>query len=442
MSHIHLETEVPGPKSRAWLARRNEAVPRGIGTTVPVFVDTASGALVTDIDGNRFIDLAGGISSLNVGHSPVEVVNAIKDQLERFIHPVFHVTMYDSYIALAEKLNALVPGNFAKKTAFFNSGAEAVENAVKVARRFTGRRAVISFERGFHGRTLLGMSLTGKVKGLKRGFGTMAADVYKLPYPYPYRSDLTTEQMLGQFDALFESQVDPYDVAAVVLEPVQGDGGFMVPSIDFVRGVKDICDRYQILLIADEVQTGLGRTGRWFAMEHFGVEADVTVMAKSLGAGIPLAAVTGRAEVMDAPEVKELGATLGGSPLGCAAGLRVIEQIESQNLVARAAQIGDRIRSKLNFLSHHIGEVRGLGAMVGIEFVTDSVRKHPDPQFVKQVVQGCYQNGVLILTAGAYGNVVRLLPPLVIEDAQVDEAMAVFERVVTVLESRPGTGST
>jgi 4-aminobutyrate aminotransferase / (S)-3-amino-2-methylpropionate transaminase / 5-aminovalerate transaminase len=434
LGDIKLVTEIPGPLSQSFMNRRETAIPRSITHTVPVFVSHASGSVVTDVDGNQFIDLAGGISSLNVGHSPGPVMEALKDQLGRFIHPVFPVTLYDSYVELAEALNQRAPGNNPKKTVFFNSGAEAVENAVKIARRYTGRRGIISFERGFHGRTLLTMSLTGKVRNFKSGFGSMAGDIYHLPYPYPYRSILNDDELLARFDDLFESVVLPDDIAAVIMEPVQGDGGFVVPSKKFVQGVKQICEHHGILFIADEVQTGFGRTGKWFGIEHFGVVPDLITMSKSIAAGIPLSAVTGRQEVMDAPLPKEIGSTLGGSPLGCVAGLKVIEMIENEHLLLRATQIGEKIRKMLAFPAKHIGEVRGLGAMVGIEFVKDKVSKEPDAVFTKAVVKRCYEQGVIVLTAGSRGNVIRLLPPLVIRDAQIEEAMQVFVSVVQDVE--------
>lgn len=440
MRHIQLKTEIPGPRSRSLMAERQEAVARGAATTVPVFVQSGKGALLTDVDGNCFIDLAGGIGSLNVGHSPSNIVEALKEQLDAFIHPIFHVTMYESYIRLAQKLNELVPGTLPKKTVFFNSGAEAVENAIKIARRFTGRKAILSFERAFHGRTLLTMSLTSKVKSFKQGFGPMATDMYKLPYPYTYRQSVSDEQLLKQFESLFQYQVAPEDVAAIIMEPVQGDGGIMVASPEFVVGVREICDRFGILFIADEIQTGFGRTGKWFGMEHFGVVPDITVMSKSLGAGIPLSAVTGIADIMDAPEKKEIGSTLGGSPLGCIAGLKVIESIEEEQLLDRAHTIGEYIRSRMNFESKHIGEVRGLGPMIGIEFVKDKSTKEPFPELVSKIVQECYQRGVIVITAGTNGNVIRMLPPLVIEDGQLEEALRVFTNTVQELEGRVSIG--
>lgn len=434
MGYIHLKTEIPGPKSRELLHRRDKSVARGIATNLPISVSEATGALVTDNDGNCLIDLAAGIGSLNVGHSPKSVIEVLKSQLDHYINPAFPVTLFEPYIKLSEKLNDLVPGEFPKKTIFFNSGAEAVENAVKIARRYTKRSGIISFDRGFHGRTFMTMTLTSKVKAFKKGFGSMATDVYRLPYPYPYRDSRTDKELLSVFDNLFQTTIDPTDVAAVILEPIQGDGGIVVPSLEFIKGVREVCSREGIVLIADEVQTGFARTGKFFAMEHFDIVADITVIGKSLGAGIPLSGVTGKAEMMDAPEVKELGTTLGGNALGCVAGLEVIKLIENNHLIQRAEEIGERIRSKFNFSSHYIGEVRGLGAMIGIEFVKDKVTKEPYPELVKKIIRNCHQNGVIVITAGAYGNVIRLLPPLIITNGQLEEALEVMVNVIKNIE--------
>lgn len=430
MGFIELKTAIPGPKSLDLLRQRQAAVPNGISTNIPIGVLEASGALITDVDGNRLIDLAGGIGTLNVGHSPSEIIDALKDQLNHYIHPVFPVNMYESYIQLAEKLNDIVPGEFPKKTIFFNSGAEGVENAIKIARRYTGRPGIISFERGFHGRTFMSMSLTGKVKDFKKGFGPMATDVYRVPYPYGYRDGQTDEEMLNHFHRLFQASVDPLDVAAIIMEPVQGEGGLVVPSAGFVKRVRELCNEYGIVFIADEVQTGFARTGKLFAMEHFDVQADITVMSKSIAAGIPLAAVTGKADIMDSPKLKELGTTLGGSPLGCVAALKVLEIIKQENLTSRAEQIGKQIKKRLIRSSPYIGEIRGLGAMIGIEIVKDKDTMEPYPDMVKQIVKKCYENGVMILTSGTYGNVIRLLPPLVITDEQLTEALDVLDNVL------------
>lgn len=426
MGYIQLKTEIPGPKSRALQKRRDHSVAQGIATNLPIEVAHADGAIITDRDGNRLIDLAAGIGSLNVGHAPEQVTEALKKQLEHYINPAFPVTMHEPYISLAEKLNELVPGNFNKKSILFNSGAEAVENAVKIARRYTKRTGIISFERGFHGRTFMAMSLTSKVQAFKKGFGPMVPDVYKLPYPYSYRDNRTDKEVLVAFNNLFQTTIDPTDIAAVILEPVQGDGGLVVPSIEFMEGVRELCSYYGILMIADEVQTGFARTGTFFAMEQFGIAADMTVVGKSLGAGIPLSGVVGKAEVMDAPAVKELGTTLGGNPLGCIAGIEVIKMIEENKLTERANKIGKQIHQALDFPSKSIGEVRGLGAMIGIEFVKDKNTKASHPALAKQIVRYCHQHGVIVLTAGAHGHVIRLLPPLTITDKQLEEALAVL----------------
>ncbi|RFU70292.1 4-aminobutyrate--2-oxoglutarate transaminase [Peribacillus saganii] len=434
MGDIKLKTSIPGPRSTELLKQREEAIARGISTALPIVTKKASGALLTDIDDNCFIDMAAGIGSLNVGHSPEKVVGAIREQLNNFINPIFNVTMHEPYIRLAQTLNNLIPGDFPKKTVLFNSGAEAVENAVKIARRYTGRRAIISFERGFHGRSLLAMTLTSKVKGIKSGFGPLATDVYRLPYPYYYRDQRTDKELLENFQTLFQYSVDPNDVAAVILEPVQGDGGIIAPSVEFVQGVKEICSNYGILLIADEVQTGFGRTGKWFGMEHFHIYPDITVISKSIAAGIPLSAVTGRSEIVNYPEVTELGGTLGGNPLGCVAALKVIEMIENEKLLERANFIGEQIKSQLNFPSKFLGDVRGLGAMVGMEFVKDKKKKEPNGSFAARVSRGCHERGVITFTAGAHGNVIRLLPPLVITNNQLMEALDVIVDVIQLTE--------
>ncbi|UUZ92703.1 4-aminobutyrate--2-oxoglutarate transaminase [Paenibacillus sp. P25] len=397
------------------------------------------GRLLTDVDGNTFIDFAGGIGSLNAGHCPPAVVEALKDQLDRYLHPSFHVVMYEPYVALAEKLNEITPGSHRKKTFFLNSGAEAVENAVKIARKYTGRRAVISFERGFHGRTYMAMSLTSKVKPYKNGFGPFAPDTYKMPYPYYYRSphgmtpEETDDYILRKFEDLFLSEVPGEEVAAVIMEPVQGEGGFVIPSARFVQGVKALCDRYGILFIADEVQTGFGRTGKNFAMEHFGVVPDLMTMSKSIAAGLPISAVTGRADIMDAPGVGEIGGTYGGSPLGCVAALKVIEMLEEQRLAERAALIGNVVSERFRRLQQEvdrIGDIRSLGAMCAMELVKDPAGKEPDKELTNRVLQEAYRNGVIVMGAGLYGNVIRFLSPLVITDEQLAEGLDVLEQAL------------
>ncbi|WP_246946171.1 4-aminobutyrate--2-oxoglutarate transaminase [Bacillus pinisoli] len=437
-NHIHLKSELPGERSASLQRLREQHVPRGPFNTSPAFIDRAEGAMVVDVDGNHLIDLAGAIGTLNVGHCPPTVVQAIKDQLDRFIHPGFNVLMYDSYIELAKKLNDITPGRFEKKTFFLNSGAEAVENAVKIARKYTGRRAIVSFDRGYHGRTFLTMALTSKVKPYKNGFGPLATDIYKLRYPYYYRKpEGMTDSQLDQFlirqlEDFFIGEVPPEDIAAFILEPVQGEGGFVIPSPYFIQKIKEICTKHGILLIMDEIQTGFGRTGKMFASEHFGVEPDIITLSKSLGAGVPISAVTGRADVMDAPAAGEIGGTYGGSPLGCVAALEVINLLETVNLVNRATKIGRMILTKFKEMQQSfpvIGDVRGLGAMCAIELVKDPITKEPNKELTARVVAECNRRGVVLLSAGIYSNVIRILSPLVITDSQLHEALSVIDEV-------------
>ncbi|MED4751404.1 4-aminobutyrate--2-oxoglutarate transaminase [Brevibacillus choshinensis] len=439
---IQLKTAVPGPKSQEMLAKKEANVPRGPSNTTSAFVAKAEGALLTDIDGNTFIDFAGAIGSINAGHCPPAVVEALKEQLDQYIHTCFHVMMYEPYVKLAEKLNQITPGDHAKKTFFLNSGAEAVENAVKIARKFTGRKAIISFERGFHGRTLLAMSLTSKVRPYKYEFGPFAPDTYKMTYPYYYRSpydaspEETDAEVLRRFEDFFLAEVAADNVAAIIMEPVQGEGGFIVPSKTFVQGVRDICDKYGILLIADEVQTGFGRTGKMFAMEHYDVVPDIITMSKSMGAGMPISAVTGRAEIMDAPNPGEIGGTYGGSPLGCVAALKVIEMMEQEGFLDRANKIGDTILKRFEQFKQkfaEVGDARGLGAMCGIELVKDKGTKEPNKELTAKIVQACYQNGLVVMSAGLYSNVIRILSPLVITEEQLEEGLNVLESVLTEL---------
>ncbi|TCS75512.1 4-aminobutyrate aminotransferase [Effusibacillus lacus] len=432
-----MNTTIPGPKAKELLERKEQNVPRGPFNTVPTFAEKGEGALLTDVDGNTFIDFAGAIGSLNAGHCPRKVVEALKEQLDYYIHPCFHVMMYEPYVKLAEKLNEITPGSHAKKTFFLNSGAEAVENAVKIARKYTGRKAIISFERGFHGRTLLAMSLTSKVKPYKFGFGPFAPDTYKMAYPYYFRRpkgtspDQLDQEILLRLENFFLSEVPAEEVAAIIMEPVQGEGGFVVPSKTFVQGVRNICDKYGILLIADEVQTGFGRTGKMFAMEHFDVVPDLMTMSKSIAAGLPISAVTGRAEIMDRPSPGEIGGTYGGSPLGCVAALKVIEMMEEDRLVERANVIGEKIMSRFLQMKQKysvIGDVRGLGAMCAIELVKDDT-KEPDKELAGRIIQECNRRGVIVMGAGLYGNVIRILSPLVITDEQLEEGLDVIKEV-------------
>jgi 4-aminobutyrate aminotransferase / (S)-3-amino-2-methylpropionate transaminase / 5-aminovalerate transaminase len=442
MGTIQIRTAIPGPKSKALMERRNAAVARGPFHATPVFAARAEGASIEDVDGNRFIDFAGGIGCLNVGHKSPRVMNALRAQLDQFLHVCFSVTPYESYIAVAEKLNALTPGKFPKKTVIVNSGAEAVENAIKIARAYTKRPAVICFEDAFHGRTFMAMSLTSKPHPYKAGFEPMASDVYRIPYAYQYRSPAgtTAEEFAHHLEDAFKRHVAAENVAAVIAEPVLGEGGFVVPPRDYFAALHKICRKHGILFIADEVQSGIARTGKWFASEHFGVEPDMLVSAKSLGGGMPIAAVTGRAEVMDAPGVGGLGGTFGGHPLSCAAALAAIETIEKDGLLARSTEIGKRFEARARDWHKKwelIGEVRGLGGMCAIELVRDARTKEPADSETKELGKYCYEHGLITITAGTYGNVMRILVPLVVTDEQFEEGMDVLESgLATVAEKK------
>jgi 4-aminobutyrate aminotransferase / (S)-3-amino-2-methylpropionate transaminase / 5-aminovalerate transaminase len=436
MSAIDLKTGIPGPRSQELFARREAAVPRGPYNATPIFVKEGKGALLVDVDGNRLLDFAGGIGCLNVGHANDAVVKAATEQLQRLTHGCIHVTPYESYVRLAERLNALAPGSFAKKTLFANSGAEAVENAVKIARAATGRPAVLAFEDGFHGRTLLAMSLTSKVHPYKAGFGPFAPEIYRAPYAYCYRCSYHLEHPacgVACVDALedyFKRYVEADQVAAVIVEPVLGEGGFVVPPGEFLPRLRELTARHGILLIADEVQTGFGRTGRQWAVEHSGVAPDILISAKSLAGGLPLSAVTGRAEVMDAPGVGGLGGTFGGNPVALAAALAVLDQLQDGALFARADAIGRAFAERATSWKERfplIGDVRGLGAMWALELVEDRASRAPAKDATTAVARGCYERGLVTITAGTYGNVIRSLMPLVISDAELQEGLDVME---------------
>ncbi len=440
MGTIQLRTAIPGPKSKALMDRRNAAVARGPFHSTPVFVAKAEGAVLEDVDGNRFIDFAGGIGCLNIGHRDSRVLNALRGQMEQFLHVCFSVTPYESYIAVAEKLNALAPGKFPKKSVLVNSGAEAVENAVKIARAYTKRPAVVCFEDAFHGRTFMAMTLTSKPHPYKAGFEPLATDVYRIPFAYSYRSaaGTTAAEFAHHLEDAFKRQVAAEKVAAVIAEPVLGEGGFVVPPREYFAALHGICKKHGILFIADEVQSGIARTGKWFASEHFGIEPDLLISAKSLGGGMPLAAVTGRAEVMDAPGVGGLGGTFGGNPLSCVAALAALETIEKDGLLSRSTIIGRRFEDRARAWQKKwelVGEVRGLGGMCAIELVRDTRTKEPADTETKQLSKYCYEHGLINITAGTYGNVMRILVPLVITDAQFDEGLDVMEAgLATVAE--------
>lgn len=443
METLKDQATIPGVLSQSLHERREQAVPIGPYNVTPIYVKEASGALVKDVDGNTFIDFAGGIGIQNVGHCHPKVVKAVQEQVSQSIHTCFHVFPYESYIELAERLNEKTPGDFRKKTMFVNSGAEAVENAIKIARAATGRRAILSFNRGYHGRTLMTMSLTSKVRPYKLGFGPFAPDTYKIPYPYYYRAEegMSQEQVdaehLQRIEEFFLGEVAADDVAAIIMEPVQGEGGFIVPSANFVKGIRKICDKYGIIFIADEIQTGFARTGKLFAMEHYGVAADIMVSSKSIAAGMPLSAVTGREELMDAPGAGQLGGTFAGSPVSCVAGLAVLDIIEEEKLVERAQMIGSQIMDRFNEMKNKyklIGDIRGLGAMVAMEIVSDRKLKTPAAEATAQVVKESWKNGLIGLSAGINGNVLRFLPPLVITEAQLKEGLDILERSVASVQ--------
>jgi 4-aminobutyrate aminotransferase / (S)-3-amino-2-methylpropionate transaminase / 5-aminovalerate transaminase len=432
MKTIQIRTEIPGPKSRALMARREAAIPRGPYHATPLFAAKAEGAVIEDVDGNRFIDFAGGIGCLNMGHRAPRVVAAIREQLEKYLHLCFSVTPYESYVAVAEKLNSLAPGQFPKKTFIINTGAEAVENAIKIARAYTKRPAVICFEDAFHGRTLLTMSLTSKTHPYKAGFAPFASDIYRIPFAYAYRGQngATAESFAHHLEDAFKRIVAPESVAAVIAEPVLGEGGFVVPPRDYFRILHDICRKHGILFIADEVQSGIGRTGKWFASEHFGLEPDLITTAKSLGGGLPIAAVTGRAEIMDAPGVGGLGSTFAGNPLSCVAALAAIETIEKEGLLARSTAIGKRFEERARGWQKKwalVGDVRGLGAMCAIELVRDADTREPADTETKEIAHYCYEHGLITITAGTYNNIMRILVPLAVSDEQFDEGLDVLE---------------
>jgi 4-aminobutyrate aminotransferase / (S)-3-amino-2-methylpropionate transaminase / 5-aminovalerate transaminase len=434
-----LLTEIPGPRSRELTRRRLAAVPPAVFNTVPIFAERASGAIVEDVDGNRLIDLAAGLAVLNAGNAPPEVVDAVAAQAERYTHTCFHVVMNEPYVALAERLNELTPGEHAKKTMLVNSGAEAVENAVKVARYHTGRDAVVVFDHAFHGRTLLAMSLTAKVMPYKQGFGPFAPEVYRLPFSYPYRCAAgASYESCGEACVVhaieeMNKHIGAQNIAAIVAEPVQGEGGFIVPGAGFLPALKDYCVQNGIAFVADEVQTGIGRTGRWFGIEHEDLVPDVVATAKSLGSGFPLGGVTAPAEWMDEVHVGGLGGTFGGNPVACAAALAALDVIERDGLVERAAQIGALALGRLHEMAERydvIGDVRGRGAMVAIELVSDRSTKEPAAKVASRVIEECYREGVIVLKAGTFDNVIRLLPPLTIAEDLLQEGLDVLDKAL------------
>jgi 4-aminobutyrate aminotransferase / (S)-3-amino-2-methylpropionate transaminase / 5-aminovalerate transaminase len=431
---VNLRTEVPGPRSRELLERRQKAVTRGVSIGVPVFIESATGATMTDVDGNVFLDFAGGIGVLNVGSTPKPVVEAIKNQAEHFLHTCFPVAMYDGYLEVCETLCRLAPGGFAKKAVLVNSGAEAVENAVKISRAHTGRQRVIVFNHAFHGRTLLALTMTAK-HSYKDGMGPFAPEVFRLPYPYPYRG-ITAAEALRSFEEALHQQLGAESVACVVMELVAGEGGFLVADPAFVEAVRQMCADEGIVFVADEVQTGFGRTGTMFASEHMGLEPDLTTIAKSVAGGLPLAGVVGKAEIMDAPPPGGLGSTYGGNPVACAAALAALEMMEREDLPARGMRVGRRVADRFHRMWEQyplVGDARGVGAMQAIELVRNRDTKEPAPTETDEVYRRCWQSGLILYKAGTYGNVIRFLAPLTISDEELDEGLDILEEAVAAV---------
>jgi 4-aminobutyrate aminotransferase/(S)-3-amino-2-methylpropionate transaminase len=418
----------PGPNSQGWAARKSRAVSSAVGTTMPVYAAAAGGGVVVDVDGNSFIDLGSGIAVTSIGNASPAVVEAVQAQVAAFTHTCFMVTPYSSYVEVAELLNRITPGDFEKRSALFNSGAEGVENAVKIARTYTGKQAVVAFDHAYHGRTKLTMALTAKNVPYKSGFGPFAAEVYRAPMSYPFRDGLSGAEAAARAIDHIEKQVGAENLAAIIIEPIQGEGGFIVPAEGFLPAIVDWARANDVVFIADEVQSGFARTGALFASEHEGIVPDLVVTAKGIAGGLPLAAVTGRAEIMDAPMAGGLGGTYGGNPLACVAALASYQTIEEEGLVARAAQLGETMLERLRGIQStdaRIGDVRGRGAMIAIELVKPGTIE-PDAALAKAVAAYAHRNGVILLTCGTYGNVIRLLPPLAIGDALLDEGLQVL----------------
>jgi 4-aminobutyrate aminotransferase / (S)-3-amino-2-methylpropionate transaminase / 5-aminovalerate transaminase len=445
MSTIRINTSIPGPRSQALSERRAQSVPRGLSHGTPIYVAKAQDAWLEDVDGNRYIDFAGGIGCANAGHRQHSVVEAISTQLENFLHACVQVTPYEGYIRLAERMNEVTPGKFAKKTLFVNSGAEAVENAVKIARAYIKRPAIIAFEDAFHGRTMMTLALTSKTHPYKAGFAPFPGEVYRVPFAYCYRCSYNLKYpscdlyCARHLEDTFKRVVASEEVAAVIAEPVLGEGGFIAPPPDYFNVLIDLCHKHGVLFIADEIQSGFGRTGALFASERYGIEPDLIVTAKSLGGGLPLAAVTGRAEIMDAPAVGGLGGTFAGNPLSCAAALAVLDLFEKENLLNRANELGDRFQRRAREWQRRwpiVGDVRGLGGMQAIELVKSQETKTPAADETKQITQYCYEHGLITITAGSYSNVIRVLVPLVATNEQMDEGLDVLESALATVCDR------
>ncbi len=419
--------------------RRGAAIARGVSNSLSVYAQRAKNAEIWDVEGRRYIDFASGIAVLNIGHSHPRIVAALQQQLTQFTHTCFQVTPYESYVALCERLNALAPGSTPKKSILFSTGAEAIENAIKIARYHTKRSGVVAFHGAFHGRTLATMTLTGKVAPYKAGFGPLLPDVYHVPFPCAYHG-VTPQQSLAAIEQLFKSDIEAARVAAILIEPVQGEGGFYVAPPEFLRSLRSLCDTHGIVLIADEIQSGFARTGRMFACEHAGVEPDLMTVAKSIAGGVPLSGVVGKAQIMDAPPAGGLGGTYAGSPLACAAGLAVLDVIEQEKLVERSRTLGAHLIARLKALQAKfpsIGEVRGLGAMVAIELVKNRRADQPDAELTRALVQAAAARGLVILSCGVYANVIRFLAPLTIEESLLDEGLGLLEAAFADVAGAP-----
>jgi 4-aminobutyrate aminotransferase / (S)-3-amino-2-methylpropionate transaminase / 5-aminovalerate transaminase len=426
---IALRTEIPGPRSREILARKDTVIADPLSIYLPIVIQEGRGASLTDVDGNTFIDFTGGVGCLNVGHSHPRLIEAAQEQLTKFSHTDFTIVPYELYVTLAERLISLSPIHGPAKAAFFNAGTEAIENAIKFARSYTKRQAVIVFEGAFHGRTMLAMTMTSKTHPYKAGLGPFAPEVYRVPFAQDYRGP-DTGTALAALENAFTTQVAAENVAAIVIEPVQGEGGFVVAPRDFMSGLRRVCDEHGIVLVVDEVQTGFGRTGKMFAIEHYAVEPDLMVVAKSIAGGLPLSGVIGKAAIMDAPADSAIGGTYVGNPVAQAAAIAVLDIFEDEGLLERAQQIGETMRARLvdwQGRFPHIGDVRGLGAMLAIELVKDRTTKEPDAELATAIVDAAAERGLLLLKSGIYSNCIRVLTPLVLTDGELDEALDVWE---------------
>ncbi len=431
---MHREPEL---KNAALMARRQAAIPRGVGQSHEVFIARGENAEIWDVEGKRYIDFAGGIAVLNTGHRHPAIIEAVKAQLDLYTHTCFQVLAYEPYVELAERINALAPGNFAKKTMFLSTGAEAVENAIKIARSYTKRSAVIAFTSGYHGRTLLTLGLTGKVAPYKTGFGPFPGEIFHARFPDALHG-VSVDDSIASVESIFKNDVEASRVAAIIVEPVQGEGGFNVAPPEFLQRLRALCDQHGIVMVADEIQTGAGRTGTWFAVEQSGVAPDLITMAKSMAGGFPISAVVGRAEVMDAPAPGGLGGTYAGSPMSCAAGLAVLDIFAKENLLERSRQLGARLMTSLKALAAKnrcVVDVRGLGAMVAIELCKGGDLQQPDADMTKRLCAEATKRGLILLSCGTYGNVVRILVPLTASDAIIDEGLAIMDACLTAIQS-------